>query len=64
MYLTIVKSQSNLEETGYDSFLKSEISEFVGPMYEFSYSCSYTSRQSCTNEYVKFIHIQTLYVGS
>lgn len=37
MYLIIIKFQLKLEETGFDSFLKSEISEFVGPMYEFSY---------------------------
>lgn len=44
MYLIIMKFQVKLEETGFDSFLKSEISEFVGPMYEFFYFFSYTSR--------------------
>lgn len=46
MYLIIIKFQVKLEETGFDSFLKSEISEFVGPIYEFSYFFSYTSRYS------------------
>lgn len=37
MYLIIITFQLKLEEIGFDSFLKSEISEFVGPMYELSY---------------------------